>query len=184
MGSFRPDPNILKKHPDAVTQQQIDERGRFFGTLLGAAAGADYRHAASSHTAPNYATADFRTVARRLYEMARVEPSDVDVVQAYENFTGGVLLSLAEHGFFRAEEANDMLTLENLSAPNGKLPLNTSGGHLAECYMHGMNLIIESVRQIWGQSSNQLEDVDVAMMIAGPMVTPVSSLILGSEATR
>ncbi len=113
-----------------------------------------------------------------------VEPSDVDVVQAYENFTGGVLLSLAEHGFFRPEEANDMLTLENLSAPDGKLPLNTSGGHLAECYMHGMNLIIESVRQIWGQSSNQLEDVDVAMMIAGPMVTPVSSLILGSEATR
>ena len=72
----------------------------------------------------------------------------------------------------------------NLSAPDGKLPLNTSGGHLAECYMHGMNLIIESVRQIWGHSSNQIEDVDVAMMIAGPMVTPVSSLILGSEATR
>jgi len=116
--------------------------------------------------------------------MARVEPSDVEVVQAYENFTGGVLLSLAEHGFFRPEEANDMLTLENLSAPNGKLPLNTSGGHLAECYMHGMNLIIESVRQIWGDSSNQLRDVDIAMMIAGPMVTPVSSLILGSEATR
>ena len=49
--------------------------------LLGAAAGADSRHAASSHTAPNYATAGFRTVARRLYAMARVGPSDVDVVQ-------------------------------------------------------------------------------------------------------
>lgn len=39
MGTFRPDPNILKKHPNAVTQQQIDEKGRFLGTLLGAAAG-------------------------------------------------------------------------------------------------------------------------------------------------
>lgn len=39
MGSFRPDPNILKKHPNAVTQGQIDEKGRFLGTLLGAAAG-------------------------------------------------------------------------------------------------------------------------------------------------
>jgi len=39
MGSIRPDPNILKKHPGAVTQQQIDEKGRFIGTLLGAAAG-------------------------------------------------------------------------------------------------------------------------------------------------
>lgn len=39
MGSFRPDPNILKKHPNAITQTQIDEKARFIGTLLGAAAG-------------------------------------------------------------------------------------------------------------------------------------------------
>src|SRR6266566_7949628 len=39
MGSFRPDPNLLKKHPNAITQQQIDEKSRFLGTLLGAAAG-------------------------------------------------------------------------------------------------------------------------------------------------
>ena len=39
MGSFRPDPNILKKHPGAITQAQIDEKGRFIGVLLGAAAG-------------------------------------------------------------------------------------------------------------------------------------------------
>jgi len=39
MGSFRPDPNILKKHPNAITQQQIEEKSRFVGTLLGAAAG-------------------------------------------------------------------------------------------------------------------------------------------------
>jgi ADP-ribosylglycohydrolase len=39
MGSIRPDPNILKKHPNAITQQQIDEKGRFIGAVLGAAAG-------------------------------------------------------------------------------------------------------------------------------------------------
>ena len=39
MGSFRPDPNILKKHPNAITQQQLDEKNRFLGVLLGAAAG-------------------------------------------------------------------------------------------------------------------------------------------------
>jgi ADP-ribosyl-[dinitrogen reductase] hydrolase len=39
MGSFRPDPSVLKKHPNAITQQQIDEKSRFLGTLLGAAAG-------------------------------------------------------------------------------------------------------------------------------------------------
>ena len=112
-----------------------------------------------------------------------VTPADVDVVQAYENFTGGVVMALCEHGLFEPQETNDALTLENLSAPSGKLPFNTSGGHLAECYMHGMNLVIEAVRQIRGQSCNQVAGADVALMISGPMVTPVSSLLLGSEAT-
>ena len=31
------------------------------------------------------------------------------MVQSYENFTGGVLMSLVEHGFFAAEEANEFL---------------------------------------------------------------------------
>jgi len=39
MGSFRPDPNVLKKHPNAITQQQLEEKSRFLGALLGAAAG-------------------------------------------------------------------------------------------------------------------------------------------------
>jgi len=38
------------------------------------------------------------------------------VVQAYENFTGGVLMALAEHGFFKPEQANAFLTPENLIA--------------------------------------------------------------------
>ena len=152
--------------------------------ILGAAAGSDYRHAATSHSAPDYATANYKCVARRLFEMAGVTPDDVDVVQAYENFTGGVVMTLVEHGFFRPEDANEALTVENLSAPDGWLPLNTSGGHLAECYMQGMNLVIESVRQIRGQSCNQVADVEIALMASGPMVTPVSSVLFGSEATR
>ena len=151
--------------------------------LLGVATGSDYRAGASGHNAPNYASSSFATVAPRLYAQAGIGPADVDVVQSYENFTGGVVMALAEHGFFRPEEANDMLQLPNLVAPGGRLPLNTSGGHLAECYMHGANLLIEAVRQIRGDSPNPVAGADVSMMIAGPMVTPVSSLVFGSEAT-
>ena len=122
-------------------------------------------------------------MAPQLYDMAGLKPKDVDVVQSYENFTGGVLMSLVEHGFFTAEEANDFLTPKNLMAPKGKLPLNTSGGNLAECYMHGLELQVEAVRQLRGQSTSQVKDPDVSMVISGPMVTPVSSMILGSEAT-
>jgi acetyl-CoA acetyltransferase len=151
--------------------------------LLGIASGSDYRAGASAHNAPNYASASFASVAPRLYAQARLGSSDINVVQSYENFTGGVVMALAEHGFFRPEEANEVLQLPNLIAPSGRLPLNTSGGHLAECYMHGANLIIEAVRQVRGASCNQVPGAAVSMMISGPMVTPVSSLIVGSAAT-
>src|SRR5690349_6724693 len=151
--------------------------------LLGSAQGSEHRNGARVHNAPLYATSSFTTVAPQLYGMAHVEPSDVDVVQSYENFTGGVVVGRVEHGFFKAEEANDFLKPENLMAPQGKLPLNTSGGNLAECYMHGLELQVEAVRQLRGQSTAQVKDPDVSMVISGPMVTPVSSMILGSEAT-
>jgi acetyl-CoA acetyltransferase len=150
--------------------------------LLGVAQGSEYRNAARGHNAPTYASSSFTTVAPHLYEMAGVGPKDIHVVQSYENFTGGVLMSLVEHDFFAAEEANEFLTVENLIAPAGRLPLNTSGGNLAECYMHGLELQIEAVRQLRGQSPNQVPGAAVAMVISGPMVTPVSSMILGTEA--
>jgi acetyl-CoA acetyltransferase len=151
--------------------------------LLGAAQGSERRAGAGSHNNPDYATASFKTVAPRLYEMAGLKPSDVDVVQSYENFTGGVVMSLVEHGFFAYEEANAFCTLENFSAPNGRLPLNTSGGNLAECYMHGLELQLEAVRQIRGTSTAQVTGARVALVASGPMVTPVSDMILGSEDT-
>jgi acetyl-CoA acetyltransferase len=151
--------------------------------LLGVAQGSEHRNGAPVHNAPLYATSSFTTVAPHLYAMAGVTPADVDVVQSYENFTGGVLMSLVEHGLFRAEEAAEVCTLENLVAPKGRLPLNTSGGNLAECYMHGLELQLEAVRQLRRESTNQVPDAEVSMVCAGPMVTPVSSLIFGTEVT-
>jgi acetyl-CoA acetyltransferase len=151
--------------------------------LLGAAQGGHHRSAAPVHNAPEYASAHFPTVARNLWAMAKLGPKDVDVLQAYENFTGGVLLGMIEHGMVKPEEANEFLVPENLRWDSGKLPLNTSGGNLAECYMHGLEMVNEAVRQLRGDACNQVKDPQVAMVIGGPMVTPVSSLILGTEAT-
>ena len=116
--------------------------------------------------------------------MACVQPDDVNVLQSYENFTGGVLMSIVEHGFCEPEACNEFFVKERLIAGQGQLPLNTSGGNLAECYMHGLGLNIEAVRQVWGESTNQVVDANVSMVISGPMVTPVSACIFGSEATR
>lgn len=151
--------------------------------VLGAASGAGFRAGAMAHNAPDYGSANYTGVAADLYRMAGLTPVDVGSVQAYENFTGGVMMALADHGFFAPEEANEFLMLENLTAPAGRLPLNTSGGNLAECYVHGFELVTEAVRQVRGTSTSQAQRGDVALVIGGPMVSPASNLLLGSEAT-
>jgi acetyl-CoA acetyltransferase len=160
--------------------RQMQQKPAF---VLACGQGCDHRSAAPVHNMPNYPSSHFAQIAPRLYAMAKLGPADMGIVQCYENFTGGVLMSLVEHGLVKAEEANAVLVPENLIAPHGRMPLNTSGGNLAECYMHGLELVIEAVRQIRGTAINQVPRNDAAIIIGGPMVTPVSSLILGSEAT-
>jgi acetyl-CoA acetyltransferase len=113
--------------------------------------------------------------------MARIGPADVDVLQCYDHFTGGVLMALLEHGFCEAEAINEFFTFDNLTAPRGRLPLNTSGGNLAECYVHGLSQVIEAVRQIRGDSPNPVPGAEISMMIGGPMSTLVSNCIFGAE---
>ena len=103
------------------------------------------------------------------------------MAQSYENFTGGVVMSLIEHGFCSYEEANEFITFDNLVAPTGRFPLNTSGGNLAECYMHGLGLVVEAVRQARGDSPNQVPDVKVSFVNAGPMVEVASAAVFGTE---
>src|SRR5690606_40236378 len=111
------------------------------------------------------ATSSFKTLAPRLYDMARLGPADIDVLQSYESFTAGVLMSIGEHGFCKPDEVNEFFVPDNLLAPDGQLPLNTSGGNLAECYMHGLGLNVEAVRQIRFTSTAQVPRAEVSMVI-------------------
>ncbi len=146
--------------------------------IMAAAQGSMFRHDLYTHAGPDYATANFKTLAPRLFAEAGIEPQDVDVAQVYENFTGGELLAMAEHGFFAPEDADAFCTVENLTWPRGRLPINTSGGNLAECYMHGLELVNEAVRQVRGESTCQVENCRVSLVIGGPVAAPVSSLLL------
>lgn len=148
--------------------------------VVASAQGSERGWGRSVMNAPDYATANFRTIAPRLWAMARLGPSDVDVVQSYENFTGGVVMNLVEHGLCEAEAVDEVLTFENLVAPSGCIPLNTSGGNLAEVYMHGLNLAVEGVRQLRGESTNQVPDARVALVSAGPMTAPASDVLFGT----
>lgn len=149
--------------------------------VLGAATGASYRATAPVHNDPGYGSGGQRELARELFAMAGLGSSDVGVVQSYANFTPAVVMSLLDHGFFEPEQANEFLTPERLSAPDGELPLNTSGGSLAQCYLQGLELVVEAVRQVRGQSCNQAARSDVALVVGAPVVAPSSNLLLGSR---
>jgi acetyl-CoA acetyltransferase len=133
---------------------------------------------------PDFTSAGFRMLAPRLYRQAGVRPQDIDVVQVYENFIPGIVMTLEEFGLCTYENASEVLRFENLIAPSGKLPLNTSGGNLAEAYVLGMGHVLEGVRQLRGESRNQVPGAETCLVTAGPLTPMTSAMILGAEAAR
>jgi acetyl-CoA acetyltransferase len=130
-----------------------------------------------------YSMAGQSGVARRLWTESGYGPADVDVLQVYQNMTGMGVGSLIDHGFCTAHTAGDIITFDNLIAPNGKLPVNTSGGDLAEGFIHGMGLVAEAVRQLRGTSTNQVPDAQLSLMTGGPGDTMSSTALFGTEET-
>jgi acetyl-CoA acetyltransferase len=115
-------------------------------------------------------------VGDRLWSMSGLAAADISTAFLYDHFTPFVLMQLEELGFCGRGEAKDWATLERLSL-GGELPINTSGGLLGEAYIHGMNGITESVRQVRGTSVNQVDNVEHVLVTAGTGV-PTSGLIL------
>ncbi|NKQ56744.1 transporter [Amycolatopsis sp. K13G38] len=87
------------------------------------------------------------------------------------------------HGFCTLESAGDFITFDNLIASGGRLLVNTSGGNLADGFIHGMSLVNEAVRQVRGTSVNQVPDAALSLMTGGPGDPVVSTALLGTEAT-
>ena len=106
------------------------------------------------------------------------------MVQSYENFTGGVLMSLVEHGFFTPEEANDFLTPDNLIAPDGQAAAQHQRRQPRRM-LHARARAADRGGAPDPRRSRRRRcpSADVSMVISGPMVTPVSSMIFGTEAT-
>jgi acetyl-CoA acetyltransferase len=80
-------------------------------------------------------------------------------------------------------EAGSFMTVPNLIAPDGTLPVNTAGGNIAEGFVHGIGLVLEAVRQIRGISASQVPGADVSLLLGGPVAPLVSATIFGSAAT-
>ena len=148
--------------------------------LLSAPTGSAGRWGAREGNREPYTSAGFESVARRMWAQSGYSAGDVDVVQVYENFTGMGVAALIDHGFCTAQTAGDVLRFENLIAPDGGLPINTSGGNLADGFIHGMGLVPEAVRQLRGTSVNQVANARLSLMTGGPGDSVVSSALFGT----
>jgi acetyl-CoA acetyltransferase len=151
--------------------------------LLGAAFGCGPRWGELDGNHDPITSGGFREVAARMWAQSGYGPGDVDVAQVYLNFTGPGVAALIDHGFCTAEETAEKLTFENLIAPKGWLPVNTAGGDIAEGFVHGMGNTLEAVRQIRGDSPNQVPDARLSLLAGGPMAELVSSALFGSADT-
>jgi acetyl-CoA acetyltransferase len=98
------------------------------------------------------------------------------VAQFYDCFTITVLLQLEDYGFCAKGEGGPFAASGAIDK-GGALPINTAGGHLSEGYIHGLNHIVEGVRQIRGTSTSQVVGAEVCLVTSGLPVT-TSALIL------
>jgi acetyl-CoA acetyltransferase len=119
-------------------------------------------------------------VASTLYRRAGVGPADIDVAELYDCFTITALLQIEDYGFCAKGEAGPFVEAGH-TAPGGSLPVNTAGGNLSEGYLHGVNHVIEGVRQMRGTAVNQVDGAEVCL-VTGGVPTPTSAVILGAVA--
>jgi acetyl-CoA acetyltransferase len=120
------------------------------------------------------------------YAMARLGPTDVDVVEVYDAFTINTLLFLEDLGFCAKGESGAFVESGAID-PGGARPVNTNGGGLSYCHpgMYGIFLLIEATRQIRGECGDrQVPNAEVALAHGnGGFLSAQSTVILGAGST-
>jgi len=90
--------------------------------------------------------------AERLWQRSGLTPADMDLAQLYDGFTYITLTWLEALGFCGFGESGDWLDEGRMIGPGGSLPLNTTGGQLAEGRLHGLSGLAEAVCQLRGDA--------------------------------
>jgi acetyl-CoA acetyltransferase len=104
-----------------------------------------------------------------LYGRAGITPAEVCFAEIYDCFTSTVLFGLEGLGLCDRGAAGDFIR-SGATAIDGRLPTNTSGGLLAEGYLHGMNVVTEAVLQIQGRcGERQAPRHDVGVVTSGAL---------------
>lgn len=128
---------------------------------------------------PDLTTTAARMSAQTAFAMAGLQASDVDVAQIYDCFTIAVLMTLEDYGFCAKGQGGNFVQDGRIEL-GGDLPVNTSGGLLSETGMPGLQLVIEGVRQMRGESVNQVRGArNCVVSNQGGIMHTHATLLLG-----
>jgi acetyl-CoA C-acetyltransferase len=133
-------------------------------TVAGSASATD-TIAVHSRKDPLFLSAAYES-SKRAYEMANVEPKDIDIFELHDAFSIMSALSLEACGF--AERGQGVrLGLDNEISPQGRVPVCTRGGLKARGHpvgATGMYQIAEVVQQLRGEcGETQVEGAKIGM---------------------
>lgn len=129
---------------------------------------------------PDFTAAAGKYVAPRIYSQAGVGPDDIDVAAIYDCFSFTVITQLEDYGFVGKGEGGPFVADGNVRM-GGTLPINTAGGMLSEAYTHGMNNVVELVRQLrheYDGEDRQVKDAEIGLATGWATPAICSGMIL------
>ena len=107
-----------------------------------------------------------RIAAKQAYEMANVEPSDIDVAEVHDCFTIAELIAYEDLGFCKIGESRKLIE-SNETKLGGRIPVNTSGGLKSKGHPVGATgtaQAYEMYLQLTGQADRrQVKDAKIGL---------------------
>jgi len=145
----------------AVVLAPLDMARKFCDTPVKVLASAQASDTIALHDRREISTLDATVAAgKRAFAMAGLGPKDIDLVEVHDCFTIAEICAIEDLGFCAKGDAG-RLTMEGVTALNGDIPVNTSGG-LKACGhpvgATGIKQVCEVVMQLRGQAGKRQVD--------------------------
>jgi acetyl-CoA C-acetyltransferase len=103
--------------------------------------------------------------SREAYRAAGVSPTDIDVAEVHDCFSIAEIAATEDLGFVEKGKGGRAVE-QGLTALDGSIPINPSGGLLAKGHpvgATGIAQIYEIVRQLRGEAINQVRDAQIGL---------------------